>query len=261
MGRENTYALITGGSSGIGLALAHELARREHNIAIVSLANSGQEEAIKSLENVHGCQVKSLEINLIENDAIERIKDWVTKENIQIQALVNNAGMGYAGAFDALETDFLITLLDLNIKATTLLTHALLPELKKNKQSYILNMSSAGGFYSMPYKSVYAASKRYVLDFSLALKEELAEYSVGVTAVCPAGVITNSKQRERIKDAGWLARKSALEPEQVASQSVKAMLREKSYIVPGFIASLMAKARFLTPKFIQRKLIAKNFRK
>ena len=261
MGREKTYALITGGSSGIGLALAHEFAKKGHHIAIVSLPNTGQEEAIFSIQSIYGCQVKSLELNLIENGAVEKIKDWIIKENIQVQALVNNAGMGYVGSFKELDSSFTQMLIDINIKSTVLLTQALIPELKKNKCSYVLNISSAGGFYSMPFKSIYAASKRFVLDFSLALREELKDDNISVTAVCPAGVITNIEQRERIKDAGWLARESALKPEQVANAAVKAMFKEKGYVVPGFLANLMSKARFLTPKFLQRKLIAKNFKK
>lgn len=261
MDKERTYALITGGSAGIGLALCHEFALRDHNIAIVALPDSGQKEAIQELENKHNVKVKSLEINLIEDGAIEKVIQWLENENIHIQALVNNAGMGYAGRFEKLSSDFISNLIGINIKVTTLLTHALIPELKKNKRSFILNLSSAAAFYSMPFKSVYAASKKYVLDYSLSLHEETKEDGLFITAVCPAGVITNKAQRERIKDAGWLARKSALEPEQVAKESIQAMLANKRYIVPGKLARIMAAARFVVPSALQRRLIAKNFRK
>jgi len=182
---KRTYALITGGSSGIGLALAHEFASRGHDIALVSLANTGQENAITDLTKLYNVNVKSLEINLLDKDAIHNVVRWVKVENMTIQALVNNAGMGYAGKFEDLNEGFISTLLDLNIKVTTLLTHALIPELKQHTKSYILNLSSAAAFYSMPYKSIYAGSKRFVLDFSMALNEELKSHNIGVTAVCP----------------------------------------------------------------------------
>ena len=257
----STYALITGGNSGIGKAIALELASRNHNIAIVSLPNSGQEKTIAEIESTHKVKVKSLEINILDEGAIDRIVNWVRTESMQIQVLVNNAGMGYASHFETLEDSFICNLLDLNVKATTLLSHSMIPFLKANKKSYILNLSSAAAFYSMPYKAVYAASKRYVLDFSTSLREELSSDGIGVTAVCPAGVITSDEIRKRIDAAGFVARKSALEPTQVASEAIKAMLNKKAKVVPGKIATIISWVRFIIPSGIQRKLIAKNFKK
>lgn len=257
----SSYALITGGSSGIGKCIAMEMAKIGYNIAIVALPNSGQENAIKVLRESYSVIVKSLEINMTEDGAISQISEWLETEKIQLQVLVNNAGMGYAQEFSTLKTGFISTLLDLNIKATTLLTHSILPQLIKHKQSYILNLSSAAAFYSMPYKSIYAASKGYVLSFSTSLREELKPYNVNVTAVCPAGVITSEEIRGRINEAGFMARRSALEPEEVAEQAVKALFKNKASLVPGKLATVMSWARFIVPSALQRKLIAKNFKK
>ena len=257
----NTYALITGGSSGIGKALAIELASRGYDIAIVALPNTGQEQVRQEIKSAYNVKFKSLELNILEKGAISQISAWVISEQMNLQILVNNAGIGYAAEFDTLEGSFISTVIDLNIKATTLLSHAMIPFLKKRRQSYILNLSSAAAFYSMPYKSVYAASKRYVLDFSSALREELSSFNIGVTAVCPAGVITSPEIKERIKAAGYMARISALEPSQVAKESVNAMIQRKAKVIPGKMAKLISCVRFIIPPRIQRKIIAKNFKK
>lgn len=256
-----TYALITGGSSGIGRSLAMELASRGYNIAIVALPNTGQKEVNRDIKAAFNVCVKSLEINMLEKDAISVISDWIESEKMNLQVLVNNAGIGYAAKFDTLEDSFISTVIDLNIKSTTLLSHAMIPFLKKQSHSYILNLSSAAAFYSMPYKSVYAASKRYVLDFSTSLREELSSFNIGVTAVCPAGVITSEEIRERIKATGYVLRMAALEPSQVAKESIDAMLKKKAKIVPGKLAKMISWTRFIIPQRLQRKIIAKNFKK
>ncbi len=258
---ENTYALITGGSSGIGKALALELASRGHHIAIVALPNSGQKETIEEITSLHKVTVKSKELNILDEGSINSIMDWIIEEELNIQVLVNNAGVGYAESFNELKPQFINSLLDLNIKTTVLLTHALLPELKKHSKSFVLNLSSAAAFYSMPYKSIYAASKRFVLDFSTSLREELTNDNVSVTAVCPAGVITSTEIRERISQSGIVAQKSALEPDQVAKEAIIGMLKRKAYVVPGRLARIMSYARFVVPPRFQRKMIAKSFRK
>jgi len=257
----NTYALITGGSSGIGKSLAMELASRGYDIAIIALPNTGQKEVREEIKSAYNVNFKSLELNILEKGAISQISSWVMSEQMNLKILVNNAGIGYAAEFDSLEGSFISTVLDLNIKATTLLSHAMIPFLKKQRQSYILNLASAAAFYSMPYKSIYAASKRYVLDFSSAIREELSSFNIGVTAVCPAGVITSEEIRKRIKAAGCIARISALEPSQVAKESIDAMIQRKTKVIPGKIAKLISWTRFIIPPGVQRKIIAKNFRK
>ncbi len=254
-----TYALVTGGSSGIGKAISLELAKRGHHIACVALPNSGQEELRNDLSKLGNIQLKSLELNLNSETAVAEIVNWINQEDLNIQVLVNNAGMGYASSYSELDSSFISMLLNLNIKTTALLTNALIPHLKKHDKAFILNLASAAAFYSMPYKSIYAASKRFVLDFSTSLREELRSINIGVTAVCPAGVITSEEVRKRIESAAGIAKRSALTPEEVAEKAVKAMLKRKAYIVPGKLARLMSWGRFVVPPFKQRKMIARKF--
>ncbi|MFK7756191.1 MAG: SDR family NAD(P)-dependent oxidoreductase [Flavobacteriales bacterium] len=256
-----TYALITGGGTGIGQAVAKELAGLGYNLALVALPDSGLSKTKNQLEKEYSVAVNYLEIDLTETEAQTRIVDWISEEGYSIQVLVNNAGMGFAKSFQALSSRFINALLAVNVSSTTLLTHALLPHLLKHPKAYILNISSAAAFYSMPYKSVYAASKRYVMDFSMALREELKEHNVHVTAVCPAGVITSSEIRERINKSGLIARKSALEPEQVAREAVKALLKNKAYVVPGRLARMISNARYFVPASWQRVAISRSFKK
>jgi len=254
------YALITGASQGIGLALATEFAKDGYNLLLVALPHTNLSTEAGNIKLKHKVDVRIKEIDLLALDSAIDVRDWINGLELRLTVLVNNAGIGYAGEFRELNSTFISNLIDLNIKVTTLLTHALIPILAKEHQSYILNMSSAAAFYSMPYKSVYAASKKYVKDFSLALKEELKPLNISVTAVCPAGVITTAEIRQRIDKAGFLAKKSALEAKDVARLGKKALMNKRNYIVPGKIAGMMALSRYLIPKRLQRKIIARNFR-
>jgi uncharacterized protein len=124
-------------------------------------------------------------------------------------------------------------MLILNIRTTTLLTQAFLPELQKSPKAYILNLGSMAAFTPLPGKSIYSASKAYILYFSKALQLELQHTGISVSCVVPMGVPTNKQVIERIRHASWFGRHFTMTPEQVAFQSINGMLKGRSIIFPG----------------------------
>jgi len=139
----------------------------------------------------------------------------------------------YEGPFFEQSAEHIQTILRLNIKATLAMTHALLPLRSLWQPFHIINVASLAAFYPMPVKATYAASKRFLLDFSLALREELRGLGATVTALCPAGMPTNPECIQAIQAQGWAGAVTTLDTGRVAHQTLEAALAGKAVVIPG----------------------------
>ena len=227
--------LITGASFGIGRAIAERCGRSGMNLILLSLPGENLEETSYKLGSCYGIKTFFIEIDLTTPGAIGIVYAWCKERNLTVQTLINNAGVGYQGKFDELDPAFCEKMLQLNVIALTLMTHAFLPDLMSQKSAHILNVSSLGSFYPMPFKSVYAASKSYVTSFSEALYEELKDTSVSVTTLCPAGVDSYKESTDQINRIGWIAKSGRRTPSQVAEAAISGMLKKKRRIIPGLL--------------------------
>lgn len=231
-----TFALVTGGSSGIGRAIAEELAKQGFHLLLVALPGGELEEAAECIRVATGATVFTFEADLCNEYADLKVVQWVRSLKAPVSVLVNNAGRGYVGAYTGFDHPFFQDLLRLNVMNLVGITTLMIPELSRSKPAYILNMGSMASFFPLPWKTVYAASKAFVLAYSAALREEMKEMDISVTVVCPGAVTTNDKVRARIAAAGRIAKLTALSPETVAKQSVYGMLRKKRMVLPGISA-------------------------
>ena len=136
------------------------------------------------------------------------------------------------------------------------LTHLLLAELQSHNSARILNVASMAAFYPMPYMPVYSSTKSFVLNFSLALRSELAESPIRVSALCPGGIMTNRACRARIAEQGFVGRISCLYPEQVARNAVKNMLQGKAVIVPGWANKIIRWLSMAAPRSLLQRVVA-----
>lgn len=252
---KETYALVTGASKGIGKAVAAELAGLGYALDLISLPGEQLAQVSDSLKDQYKVDVKWLEVDLIHAGAAQEVKRWCISEGINVSVLINNAGVGYEGRFENFDTDFYERLLKINVVAPTLLIRELLPLLKINKQSYILNSSSFASFYVMPFKSVYASSKSYLTHFSKALRKELRHYNVSVSYLCPAGVDTYEESSKRIEQIGWVAKIGRSTAEEVAKCAVQKMLQGRSKIIPGKINLLYHYFSMLIPSSVKTNAI------
>jgi len=228
------YTLITGASQGMGLEMARECASLGRNVLLVSLPK----ENLKNLSVVISKEFNVLtdfyEVDLTENKSAEEILSWVKKKNYSINFLINNAGFGGYGAFEDYSLEYFETMIDLNIKATTRMTHYFISELKKNSPSFILNNASMIANFPCPYKSVYAASKVYVKYFTEALRVELESFGISVSLLQPGATPTNDIVKNQIQKGGFIARISVTEAHKVARKAVRNTLKGKPVIVPGW---------------------------
>ena len=254
------YTLITGASHGIGKAFCHEFARRGYDLFMVALPDNRLASTEKELRENYNVRIIVMGIDLTQENAARSIYNFALTNEIRINHLINNAGIGSGGLFVNSNNELNAHIMRLNNQAMVELTHIFLPSLIKQAPSYILNMSSMEATLPLPYKSVYTATKNFIYSFSLALSEELRPHMVKVSIVCPGAVLTNEDGLKRIESMGWRARLLLKMPEEVASISVKKMYKGKRVIIPGVVPLLIIRIMHFLPLSLKMKILEKIFR-
>jgi hypothetical protein len=255
------YTLITGGSSGIGKAIAWECASRGMNVLLVALPGRDLHQTAGQLRNEYPVKVETLEIDLTSLSAPQDVYNWCMENNYQVNVLVNNAGVAGTAKFEESPVSYSDERIQLNIRAVVLLTRLFIPSMKKLPKAYILNVSSLSAFYSIPYKSIYSASKAFVLMFSRAIKEELRETSIKISVLCPNGVRTNSGTHARIESHGLKGKLTRVPVEKVAKSAIKGLLNGKMVIIPGRINRGILIFGYFVPVNIKQRILAREFEK
>ena len=187
--------LITGGTSGIGLALAKVFAKNKYDIIITARKQEELNKAADDLQRQFGIKVYTLANDLSKTEGPKQVFDWCQAQNLAVDVLVNNAGLATYGKFSEADLNQQLNIINLNIRATTELTGLMLPLMLKRGSGKILNVASSAAFQPGPLWAVYAASKAYILSFSLALRNELKGSGLHVTAVCPGATKTNFQNK------------------------------------------------------------------
>jgi uncharacterized protein len=249
-------ALITGASVGIGCEFARQLAGRASSMVLVAR----RQERLETLQDELGKRHPDLNVRIRKTDLsdekeVDALCEWIEREQIEIDLLINNAGLGDLGAFATSGPERVRQMLLVNMAALTLLTRRLLPAMIARKRGAILNVSSSACFLPIAGFAVYAASKAYVTSFSEAIRAELRGSGVSVTTLCPGPVHTEfTEVAKRSSDA---PEKSGPEfthvsVENVVRAALNAVERERPLVIPGFAMKLgMALVR-LTPMPILR---------
>ncbi len=256
------YTLTTGASEGIGKAMAYEFARKNFNLILIALPEPHLQQLAEDLKAHYTVDVKFLGIDLTETQAPQQVFSWCKQHKLMVNMLINNAGMGYFGKIEDYNTIFYNKLIQLNVTAVTLLTCLFLSAMKNFPKAYILNISSMAAFYPLPLKTIYCASKTYILVFSRALKSELkiTNNHIQVSVVCPGGVYTNKSQRHRIQKLNKWAQNTVLQPEQVAKEAIQKILKGKYIIIPGLINRFIFYLGKIIPLFIKQRIARKNLK-
>lgn len=261
MTMEKYYTLITGGSMGIGKALATECARRGMNIAIVALPGPELEATSAEIAETYGVDVKHYVSDLTMPDAPGKVLDWCREQNLRVNFLINNAGIAGAKAFEDSSPAYLDTRILLNIRALVLLTRLFIPELKQHKGSRILNLGSISAYYALPYKSIYAASKAFVVSFSKSLAFELEGSGIQVSVVCPNGVKSNSTSSARINTHSFWGEIVSTETGELARYTLDMVEKGKRVIIPLLANRILLFITRLIPERVLIRMSAKEFSK
>lgn len=251
------FVLITGATQGIGFELAKIFAKNHFPIILVARNEEKLKSVQKEIANKYNAKVKYFTCNISNITDIENLVNKIQDKALTISILINNAGVGYWGKFEEINSNTQIEMLNLNIIGLTHLCRLIVLEMKKRKYGKIMNIASIASFTPNPYASVYAASKAYVLSLSEALNVELDEYGINVSALCPPDVPSGFQ-----KEAGYpnyipsgIFSSTA---KNVATTAYKQFMKDKSVIRPW---KPMAKLIFFLKGFSSRKFeinIAKN---
>jgi short-subunit dehydrogenase len=197
-----TWVVVTGASQGLGRALCDECARRGLNIVLVALPGQGLEQTAHEISERYEVRTDFCETDLTAPGGPEALAQWIGDMGYDVSVLINNAGVGYNRRFeDSTLRENEVCIL-LNNLALVKLTRLMLPQLRRHPQARVLNVASMAAFFPMPFMPVYAPSKAFILNFSLALRAELSGSPVSVSVLCPNGIRTNQDAIAKIEQGG-----------------------------------------------------------
>lgn len=246
--------VLTGASRGIGNALAHALANAGSDLVLTALEADELERVRSELPG----RVDALAADLTDAQARKEFVRFVRERGPAPDILINNSGIGYFGRFDSVSWEGIDRTIELNVRATTYLTHELLPLLKSRPQARIINLSSASARFPYPCLSVYGATKAFISAFSETLACELSGSNVGVLCVHPGFTATafmQSAGMDMSKVPDFLVHK----PEQVARRIVRAIERDQRWVYGDALSRALTDIADLLPVPTRRPLFKNLF--
>ncbi len=249
-----TYAIVTGAGKGLGKAIAQELARRHKNLVLLAKEGEGLIDFGQFLTHIYGVKVHCIELDFLQPESLSRVAKEL--EHLNINILVNNAGIGGSIYFDQTKIEQIDSIIQVNIRMLVMLTRLLVSKLKTQATSYILNVASMASCCPIAYKSVYPASKAFVYSFSKSLAEELKCFGIHVCVLLPGPIKTNSEVTHRIENQGWWVKVGLLTPEELAKISVRALLQKRRVVIPGIINKINWLLIKVLPKSISIPVIS-----
>jgi short-subunit dehydrogenase len=226
-------ALITGASSGIGLATARIFAQKGYDLILVSKNNDRLETARTQLAALTDKKISLRPLDLTDPGAAGNLFAQTEGQGIKIDVLINNAGFGDYGAFLDANWSKQESMVDLNIKALMHLSYLFGQAMRRRHAGRILNVASIAAFAPGPYMPVYYASKSFVLSFSLALRKELAGSGVTITALCPGPTATNFEIAANMAHSHMFQVLPPATADQVAKAGYKALMAGRAMKVYG----------------------------
>jgi uncharacterized protein len=252
---DNCNALITGASAGIGREFARQLASRARSLILVARREPRLSELRDELMGNHpGLSVHIHKTDLANLSQIDELAKWLEREKIDVDLLINNAGLGDLGPFGTSDPARNERMMLVNMVALTSLTRHLLPQMIAKKRGAILNVSSSAGFLPIPGFAIYAASKAYVTSFSEAVRAELRGTGLTVCVLCPGPVHTEFQ--EAAQRPGGQPESGPefvhVPVEQVARDALAAMEADRPLVIPGFAMKLGVFLVRMTPMSILR---------
>jgi short-subunit dehydrogenase len=261
MGAKENYrgrwALVTGASSGIGVALARELAHRGAKL-VLTARRAARLEALASELTARGVETRVVVADLMDPAAPKAIYDATEGAGVQIDVLINNAGLGQFGPFIASDAEQELAQVRVNCEAMVRLARLFVPPMVERRRGWVLIRASTASYQPLPYFATYAASKAFDRFFAQGLAREVERFGVKVTALCPGPTESEFFQVSRTE----FFRRTGVQPvEEVARIGIRALERGRSAVVPNFKDWLTAQAGQWLPVSLVTGAVARMARK
>lgn len=250
-----TYTMITGATGGLGKAFAVECASRGWNVYLTDLRGEPLAQLTQSLRNAYRVDARWRTCDLTDERQRAELFAALGREGASFCRLINVAGGDAEGLFAEQSRERLRLILRLNVEAAIEMTHALLALREPRSPFRVINVASLAAFYPMPYKATYAASKRFMVDLSLALREELGGENVSMTALCPAGMPTTPECIAAIEAQGLMGYLTTMNTGTVAALALDGSERGQAVVIPGRFNRALQLAGRLAPAGLVARLI------
>jgi uncharacterized protein len=251
------WALITGASAGIGVALARQLAAEGTHLVLTARRMDRLQDLAHKLQNEHGIRSEVFAADLTLPDAPQQIYDFTRQKGIEIELLINNAGFGQYGELQSVETKRLTDMVQVNCLAVVHLTRLFLADMVPRGHGDVLILASTASFQAVPYISTYAASKAFDLLFAEGLAEEMKPHGIRVCALCPG---STESEFHAVAGQEEFSSKNRETAEKVARTGLQALAEGKSYVISGVGNYLGAQSQRLVPRRMVTSIAAKMFR-
>jgi len=251
------WALVTGASSGIGVALASQLAAGGTHLLLTARRRDRLEDLARKLSAAHGIQTEVIVADLAQPGAPDEIHSFTREKGLAIDLLINNAGFGQYGELSQVATQRLLDMVQVNCMAVVHLTRLFLPDMITRRRGDILILASTAAFQAVPYISTYAATKAFDLYFAEGLAEEMKPYGIRVCALCPG-----STESEFHAAAGQeqFTSQNPETAEKVARLGLQALASGKSYVISGLGNYMGAHSQRIVPRRMVTRIAANMFR-
>lgn len=249
-------ALVTGASSGIGRAIASQLAEDGAAVVLVARDTSRLEDLAADLRSRCGVEVEVLGADLTDGADIARVEERLAAAPL-VDVLVNNAGVGTYGEFRGLDPEGEVSQIELNVVALVRLTRAAVGGMVDRGRGWILNVSSMASLQPTPRNATYGATKAFVTSFSESLHEELRTTGVSVTAVLPGFTRTEFQERSGLGDTGGMPAFVWQSAEGCAAEAVAALAAGRALVVPGSLNKVAAALSSMAPRGLKRRAVGR----
>lgn len=250
------WALITGSTSGIGAAFATLLAKEKYQLVLVARNEDKLKKQAKKLKRLHGVDARFISCDLTRPQAADVVYQQTKNMNVQIHALINNAGFNEFGSFLTTDKAKELEMIQLHTIFPTEMMKLFLPNMLKNKAGKILNVGSTGSIIPCPYDAVYAATKAYLFSVSKAIGSELKDSGVTITTLCPGSTETAFAKKAGMQET-LLFKLFVMKPETVASIGYQAMIKGKATVVSGLYNKVLVRSSYLLPDRLINYLVKK----
>lgn len=240
--------LITGASGGIGYELAKLFARDDHNLVLVARSESKLTQVADELQRQFGISVKAVALDLTVPAGPQHLFDQLQREGMAVDILVNNAGYGKFGEFAEVPLEESLGQIQLNVTTLTYLTKLFLGPMLQRGSGKIMNVASTAGFQPGPLMAVYYATKAYVISFSEALANELADKGIAVTCLCPGATETSFASRAGNDKSRLFKQLAPMDAKTVALKGYRGLMAGKTLVIAGLKNWLLAESLRLSPR-------------
>jgi short-subunit dehydrogenase len=255
----SSFILITGALGGLGSALVHECARRGYNLYLTDQMEDVQNFTEK-IATQYGVEARYRSCDLTSAEERADLINSFIDEGCRFCGLLNVAGRDYEGGFLDKSRSQILFLVQLIVEASVDLTHAILNLREPERRFLLVFISSLAAFFPMPYKATYASSKRFLLDFSRSLREEIKDFG-NVLVLAPAGLPTTQESIDKMQTQGIWGKLTMMDTQKVAQQTIERVLRGESVYVPGFFSRLLTRLGKVLPDRWITQFIAGRWRK